>query len=210
MDIDFALESDRRIYVRWTEELRAVFGSRLDVHRDLYDATHTHRIEHNGGSGEGPCTAWPSPPYKAPMWPLVCAVVNAKRFLVIGCALGYSGALMADAGGPESRVDAIEVDPLHASLAEVELRRKGLESRVRVIAGDSRKILPGLTGPYDIVFVDGGQREELRSLLEAASRGGRSADRQRAAGRRGRGHRGGFEGKWPVRGQEFYAARGSS
>ena len=109
-----------------------------------------------------------------------------------------------------SRVDAIEVDPLHASLAEVELRRKGLESRVRVIAGDSRKILPGLTGPYDIVFVDGGQREELRSLLEAASRGGRSADRQRAAGRRGRGHRGGFEGKWPVRGQEFYAARGSS
>jgi len=44
VDIDFALESDRRIYVEWTEALRAVFGSRLDVHRDLYDATHTHRI----------------------------------------------------------------------------------------------------------------------------------------------------------------------
>ena len=80
---------------------------------------------------------------------------------------------MAEAGGPQSRVDTIEIDPLHADIAEMELSRKGLADRVRVLRGDDRDILPTLTGPYDVFFLDDGRREEMWPILKRlASPGG--------------------------------------
>jgi predicted O-methyltransferase YrrM len=90
---------------------------------------------------------------------MVVASVKPKRFLEVGCGLGYTAALMADAGGPEARVDTIESDPLHADLAEAELSRRGLAGRVRVLRGDENDIIPTLTRTYDVVFMDGGRRE---------------------------------------------------
>ena len=90
------------------------------------------------------------------MWHLQAEMTEARRFLEVGCGLGYTAALMADAGGPEARVDTIEIDPLHADIAERELARKGLGDRVRVLRGDASDILPTLTGPYDVAFADGG------------------------------------------------------
>ena len=168
------------MYVEWTRALRPVFGDRISVHQDLYELTHAHRIQHNRGLGDGPCSAWPSPPYRAPMWPIVVAMVKPTRFLEIGCGLGYTAALMADAGGPKARVDTIESDPLHADLAEKELSRRGLAGRVRILRGDENEIIPALTHTYDVVFVDGGRREsevwpELRRLTR---RGGARISKQ--------------------------------
>ena len=129
---------------------------KLDLHHDLYHLTHVHRIEHNGGSNEGPCVAWPSPPYRAPVWRLIADKIGATRFLETGTALGYTAALMADAGGPACRVDTIENDPIHADIAEKELARWGLLDRVRVLRGDAGDVLLSLREPYDVVFSDGG------------------------------------------------------
>ena len=89
------------------------------------------------------------------MWHLLAETIEARRFLEVGCGLGYTAALMADAGGPDAQVDTIEIDPLHADIAERELSRKGLGDRVRVLTGDARDILPRLTEPYDVGFADG-------------------------------------------------------
>ena len=159
MRTEFADRGNQEIYVEWTRALRPVFGDRMSLHYDLYELTHTHRIEHDRQSGEGTCTAWPSPPYRAPMWPMVVASVKPTRFLEVGCGLGYTAALMADAGGPQACVDTIESDPLHADLAEKELSRRGLADRVRVLRGDENAIIPTLTRTYDVVFVDRGRRE---------------------------------------------------
>ena len=167
MEIEFELEEDKKVYAEWTRILWPVFGRQMALHYDLYESTHAHRLEHaKQVGGQEKCAAWPTPPYKAPMWPLIAAVVKPRRYLEVGCALGYTAALMADAGGTGSRVDTVEVDPLHAEIAEREIARRGLADRVRVLRGDSKDVLPGLTVQYDVVFEDGGPdlNAELRRL----------------------------------------------
>ena len=130
--------------------LREIYGEQLSIHHDLYEKSNKHREEH----GEKNCSVYPSTPAQAPVWPLLTAMVKAKQFLEVGCGLGYTAALMAEAGGPESHVDTIENTPLHADLAEEEFSRRGLANRIRILRGESRDILPTLTDPYDIIFVD--------------------------------------------------------
>ena len=157
MKLDFEDDSNRDIYADWhLPLLNRLFADKLDLHHDLYHLTDAHRIEHNGGSNEGPCIAWPSPPYRAPVWRLIADKRRATRFLEIGTALGYTATLMADAGGPGCRVDTIENDPIHADIAEKELARRGLLDRVRVLRGDAGDVLLSLREPYDVVFSDGG------------------------------------------------------
>ena len=173
MAIEFVDEDDREIYATWHQPLlEALFGDVVDLHYDLYELTHLHRREHNGGADDGPCTAWPSPPYRAPVWRIVAEKIGARRFLEVGTAMGCTAALMADSGGPDSRVDTIEFDHDHADMAEAELRRRGLLDRVRILRGDSAEILPTLTEPYDVVFGDGGKSDEIADDLRRLTRPG--------------------------------------
>ena len=74
---------------------------------------------------------------------------------------------LAEVGGPESHVDTIEIDPVHADLAEAEIGKRGLSPRVRILRGDARDTLQTLDEQYDVVFSDGGQNgvsHELRRL----------------------------------------------
>ncbi len=149
MPFDFVDSSNRQIYAQWhVPLLQRLFGDTVDLHIDLYERTHFHRREHNAGEDDGPCTAWPSPPYRAPVWQILAERIGAKRFLEVGTGLGYTAALMAEAGGPESHVDTIEIDPVHADLAEAELGKRGLSPRVRILRGDARDTLQTLDEPY--------------------------------------------------------------
>ena len=130
--------------------LSEIYGHRMNLHQDLYERSNAHREEH----GEENCIVYPHRPTKAPMWPLIAAMVDARRFLEVGCGLGYTAALMAEAGGANSHVDTVENVALHADLAEQELSRIGLAGRVRILRGEAKDILPSLTEPYDVVFVD--------------------------------------------------------
>ena len=155
MPFQFASEFDRIVYAEWHQPLlEELFGHEIDLHHDLYERTHFHRREHNGGADNGLCGAWPSPPYLAPVWRLIAKKIRAKRFLEVGTAIGYTAVLMAEAGGLGSLVDTIEIDPRHADRAERELVEGGLSDRVRVLRGDARSILPTLTRPYDVVYAD--------------------------------------------------------
>ena len=175
MSFDFADSSNRQIYAHWhVPPLERLFGDTLDFHWDLYELTHLHRRGHNSGKDDGHCTAWPSPPYRAPVWQIIAERIGAKRFLEVGTGLGYTAALMADAGGPDSRVDTIEIDPVHADLAEAELSKRGVSDRVRILRGDATEILQTLDEPYDAVFSDGGQSDishELRRLTRPGGAG---------------------------------------
>ena len=173
--------ANEQIYAEWHYPLlEKLFGHEIDLHHDLYELTHAHRLEHNGGKDDGPCIAWPSPPYRAPVWRIVANAIGATRFLEVGTGLGYTVALMADAGGPRCRVDTIESDPLHAEIAQAALSKRGLARRVRVLLGDAKDVMASLAGPYDVVFLDGdvdvlepvdrllrpgGARPEIKGLL---------------------------------------------
>ena len=155
--------------------LREIYGEQLSIHHDLYEKSNAHRNEHGQLLGdEELCMVFPSPSARAPMWPLLTAMVKAKRFLEVGCGLGYTAALMAEAGGPESHVDTIENTSLHADLAEEEFSRRGLANRIRILRGEARDILPTLNDPYDIVFADANidQFRLLLHLTRLTSQGG--------------------------------------
>ena len=173
MSFDFVDSSNRQIYAQWhVPLLQRLFGDTLDFHLDLYERTHFHRREHNCGEDDGACTAWPSPPYRSPVWKILAERIGAKRFLEVGTGLGYTAVLMAEAGGPKSHVDTIEIDPVHADLAEAELGKRGLSQRVRILRGDAREILQTLDEPYDVVFSDGGQNDISYELRRLTRRGG--------------------------------------
>ena len=169
----FADSYDNEVYAGWHGPLlEQLFSDGLDFHWSVYERTHQHRREHNGGEDEGHCGAWPSPPYRAPVWQIVANQIGAKRFLEVGTGLGYTAALMADAGGSECRVDTIEIDPVHADIAEAELGKLGLLDRVRILRGDSLEVLRNLDEPYDIVFSHGGGQNDVSDELRRLTRQG--------------------------------------
>ena len=148
---------------RWTMPitplsiLGRLYGDQMRVHEDLHRASNAHRRSHR-------CDVYPSDLAQAPLWPLLATLVHPRRFLEIGCGLGYTAALMATAGGPGCRVDTIEANPLHADLAERAFAVKGLSSRIRVHRGSGKTVLPGLRGPYDVVFLDSDWQDYPRYL----------------------------------------------
>ena len=170
---EFADDYGGRVYAEWTRDMvRSLFGGRMNLHEDLYELSHTHRTGH----ADGACSVWPSPPVRAPLWYFLADIMKARRFLEVGCGIGYTATLMADAGGPSSRVDTIENVPAHADIAADEMSRRGLADRFEVLRGDSKDILPGLTQPYDVVFVDGGAEDTRTELERLTRRGGALID----------------------------------
>lgn len=115
--IEFDGDFDRKVYADWHLPLLSrLFGDRIERRHELYWLTHTHHRQHNGGSDDGLCVAWPSPPARAPIWHLIVERTGAKRFLEVGTAMGYATVLMAEVAGPKAHVDTIESDPEHAGM----------------------------------------------------------------------------------------------
>ncbi len=83
---------------------------------------------------------------------LLIQIGKIHRVLEVGCAIGYSAICMANAGSDS--VDTIELSDEMADRAEENIRAAGLAERIRVYRGDAGEILPTLTGPYDLIFMD--------------------------------------------------------
>ena len=79
---------------------------------------------------------------------------GARRVLEIGTFTGYSSIAMA-AGLPDGgSIISLEVDPHHATTARGNIAAAGLEGRISVIEGPALQSLEGLSGPYDLIFID--------------------------------------------------------
>ncbi len=87
------------------------------------------------------------------------------RVLEVGTGGGYSGLWIARAlalwGG---HLDTIESDPERSQLALEYFRRAGLQDSVQVHVGPALEILPGLKGPYGLVFLDAVKTEYMAYL----------------------------------------------
>ncbi len=95
MSPEFFNSSDGQTYAEWHVPLmQRLFGDWLDLQLDLYERTHFHRREHNGGEDDGACTARPSPPYRTPVWKILTEPTGATRFLEVGAGLGYTASQM--------------------------------------------------------------------------------------------------------------------
>ncbi|GMA63189.1 O-methyltransferase [Alicyclobacillus fastidiosus] len=85
------------------------------------------------------------------------ATTGAKRVLEIGTYGGYSAICLARGLAADGSVTSLEVREEHARLAEANIARAGLTSRVEILLGDALTSLRTLAeggSTFDVVFID--------------------------------------------------------
>ena len=93
-------------------------------------------------------------PQSARLLYLLTRISGARRVLEIGTLGGYSTICLARGVGAEGSVVTLEFDPRHAEVAATNLQRAGVADRVEIVVGAALDSLPGLTGDFDLVFID--------------------------------------------------------
>jgi predicted O-methyltransferase YrrM len=81
--------------------------------------------------------------------------------VLVGTAIGYSTLHMAQELS-RGRIVTLERDPTRAEQARGFLERGGVADRVELVEGDALETLPGLEGPFDLLFVDASKGEYPR------------------------------------------------
>ncbi|MFH5774911.1 O-methyltransferase [Paracoccus sp. NGMCC 1.201697] len=88
------------------------------------------------------------------MLALFITMTGARRVLEIGTLGGYSTIWMARALPRGGTVTSIEASPVHADIARTNIQLAGLDQRVDLRVGAAADVLPGLDGPFDLIFID--------------------------------------------------------
>ena len=83
--------------------------------------------------------------------------------LEVGTAIGYSTLHMAEQLS-SGRIVTLERDPERAAQARAYLERGGVADRVGLIEGDALETIPGLSGPFGLLFVDASKGEYTRYI----------------------------------------------
>ena len=99
---------------------------------------------------------------------VLCRVLDPV-VLEVGTAIGYSTLHMAEQL-ERGRVVTLERDPERAAQARSYLERAGVADRVEIVEGDALETLPGLEGPFDLLFVDASKGEYARYIELAESK----------------------------------------
>ncbi len=89
---------------------------------------------------------------------MLALLCNAKKILEVGTLAGYSTIWMARALPSDGKLVTLEYDPKHASVAQKNIDRAGLSTKVEIRVGKGLDTLPKLVeegaGPFDMIFID--------------------------------------------------------
>ena len=103
-------------------------------------------------------------PTQGKLLQLLARIAGARRILEIGTLAGYSTIWLARGLAPGGRLVTLEADPHHAAVARANLAAAGLADVVEVREGPALDSLPGLEGPFDLVFIDADKRNNPNYL----------------------------------------------
>ena len=86
---------------------------------------------------------------------MMVKMIKPVRILEIGTYTGYSAIYLARALQPGGKLITIERDDELESLIRKYISLAGLEEQIDLRIGKAQKIIPGLSGQFDLVFIDG-------------------------------------------------------
>lgn len=89
------------------------------------------------------------------------------RILEIGTAVGYSAIRFSKYLSDSGYIDTIERDEERISEEKQNIKDLNLEEKIHIYEGDALEVLPTLTGPYDVVFIDAAKGKYPIFLSEA-------------------------------------------
>lgn len=87
-----------------------------------------------------------------------------QRVLEIGTAIGYSTLLLARHLAPGGTVTSVELDEVRHQMAKYYVAKSPYADRVKLYLGDAEAVIDTLSGPFDLVFLDGPKGQYLRQL----------------------------------------------
>lgn len=79
------------------------------------------------------------------------------NILELGTAIGYSAILMNEASQGQANIVTIERDENMISVAEENIKKYGLNEKIKIEKGDCLEVLERLEGEFDIIFMDAGK-----------------------------------------------------
>ena len=89
-----------------------------------------------------------------------------SAILEVGTLVGYSAIRMARHLKPGQKVTCVELREDMARTARSNAAKAGLSDRIEVIVGDARRVLPTLTGKFDMIFLDAVKGDYLAYLKD--------------------------------------------
>ena len=92
------------------------------------------------------------------------AFKKPDRILEVGTAVGFSALLMSEYGPEGSHITTIENYEKRIPVARENFRRAGKEDRITLLEGDATEVLKGLSGTYDMIFMDAAKGQYLHFL----------------------------------------------
>ncbi|MCI4370404.1 MAG: O-methyltransferase, partial [Thermoplasmata archaeon] len=115
-------------------------------------------------------------PLQGKLLHLLARAQGARRVLEIGTLGGYSAIWLAKALPSDGQVVTLELNPAHATVAQKNLARAGVDHLVEVRVGPAidslAKLAAESSAPFDFVFVDA-DKPNIPTYLEWAVRLGR-------------------------------------
>lgn len=109
-------------------------------------------------------------PYKGKVLVDVIHEIRPKRVLEVGTLIGYSAILMAKELESEAHLVTIEIDADEVEIARKNIKKANVAPTIDVIEGDAIKVIPELTGKFDLVFIDADKKEYIDYLRLAEGR----------------------------------------
>ncbi len=101
---------------------------------------------------------------------LVVEISGAKRIFEMGSAIGYSTIWLARAAGRGARVYYTDGDPENARRAQANFRRAGVAERIHMLVGDAVRLIDGVPGKFDVVFIDVDKHQYPAAFRKAVRR----------------------------------------
>ena len=95
---------------------------------------------------------------------VILSLKKPERILEIGTATGFSACLMSKFLKPGGKITTIDRYQLMLSQARINFERMGVSDKIEILEGDAAEILPALSGPYDVIFLDAAKGQYSRFL----------------------------------------------
>ena len=94
------------------------------------------------------------------------AMKKPMKILEVGTAIGFSALLMSEYAPEGCQITTIEKYEKRIPIARENFKRAGREEQITLIEGDAMEVLKGLTGTYDLIFMDAAKGQYIYYLPE--------------------------------------------
>jgi predicted O-methyltransferase YrrM len=81
-------------------------------------------------------------------------IQKPKRILEVGCAIGYSSILFANALEGNCEITTVERNEDMIKVAKENIKKAGFENVITILEGDAVEKLNEVEGPFDMIFLD--------------------------------------------------------